>query len=255
TLQEQGFKLTVPALKEAITDKTKAIFINSPSNPIGCVYSKEELTALAEVCVEAGMIILSDEIYEACLFDGRQFVATASLSPEIYEHTVTLNGVSKTYAMTGWRIGYMGGPQSLIRACARIQSQSTSNPCSVAQKAALAALTGPQDDPPRMTAAYQERRNYIVKRINDLPGVSCSPIQGAFYAFPNFSAYYGKKAGDRLIEGSVDLSAYFLEEAHVASVPGAAFGEDKCVRFSFVTSLEQLAMGMDRIQAALERLA
>ena len=254
TRQADGFKLKPGQLQQAITERTRALILNSPNNPIGCVYSRQELKELAEICVRRGVLIISDEIYETCVFDGERHVATASLSPEIYEHTVTINGVSKAYAMTGWRIGYMAGPKELVRACAKIQSQSTSNPCSIAQKAALAALTGPQDQVAEMTASYQKRRDYIVGRLTKLPGVSCNLPKGAFYAFPDMSAYYGKKAGERLIQGSVDLSAYLLEEAHVATVPGAAFGEDRCVRFSFVTAPDLIEKGMDRLEKALAAL-
>ncbi len=255
TREEDGFKLRPEALARAITPRTKAVIINSPNNPIGCVYGEAELRALGEVAAKAGIMIMSDEMYETCLFDGRRHVAMASLGEAIYRHTVTLNGVSKAYAMTGWRIGYMAGPQEIIKACTKIQSQSTSNPDAVAQKAALAALTGPQDQVAVMAASYQKRRDYIVGRLAKLPGVSCAMPGGAFYAFPNFSAYYGKRAGDKVMKGSVDLAAYFLEEAHVATVAGAAFGEDRCVRFSFVTAQDQIERGLARLEAALARLA
>ena len=255
TREEDGFKLTPADLKKAITDKTKAIFLNSPNNPIGCVYTGEELKALAEICAAEDVLIASDEIYETCVFDGKKHVATASFSPEIYEKTVTINGVSKSHAMTGWRIGYMGGPKDLVRACSKIQSQSTSNPCSVAQYAALEALTGPQDHVPVMTASYQKRRDYIVGRLRGIEGISCGMPGGAFYAFPNVSAFYGKQAGGKKIAGSVDLSAYLLEVAHVATVPGAAFGEDRCIRFSFVTAPDLIEKGMDRLEKALADLS
>lgn len=253
--EEDDFKLTPKDLEAAITPRTKALILNSPSNPIGCVYTADEIKALATICADAGVLVISDEIYETCVFsDGPKFVSTASLSDKIYENTVTINGVSKAYAMTGWRIGYMAGPQSLIAACSKLQGQSTSNPNSVAQKAALAALTGPQDEVAKMTASYEQRRDYIVKRLLEIDGVSCTPPKGAFYAFPNMSVFYGKKFGDKVIEGSVDLSAYLMEEAHVATVPGAAFGQDKCVRFSFVTAPDQIEKGMDRLVEALANL-
>jgi aspartate aminotransferase len=256
TRQEDDFKLKPEALKEALTERTKAVIINSPSNPTGSVYTAEELRPLAEICAQAGVLIMSDEIYETILFDGLTFTATASLSPEIYEHTVTLNGVSKAYAMTGWRIGYMAGPVDLIKACAKIQSQSTSNPCSIAQKAAVAALTGPQDAVDAMNQQFAKRRDYIMQRLLEIEGITCPRPQGAFYAMPNLSAYYGKSyAGGKTINGSVDMSAYLLEEGHIATVAGAAFGEDSCVRFSFATSLELIEKGMDRLQAALAKLS
>ena len=201
------------------------------------------------------MIIVSDEMYESIIFDGLGFVATASLSSEAYEHTMTLNGVSKAYSMTGWRIGYMAGPKDIVKACAKIQSQSTSNPCSIAQKAALTALTGPQDDLAKNCAKFNRRRDYLMERLAGLEGVECPLPKGAFYTFPNMSAYFGKKAGDREIKGSVDLAAYLLEDAHVATVPGAAFGEDKCIRFSYAVSTAELEQGLDRVAEALAKLA
>jgi aspartate aminotransferase len=255
TLEADDFKLRLGDVEKAITPKTKAIFINSPSNPTGSVYSAEELRPIAELCARRGVIIISDEIYEPILFDGRKFVSTASLGPEIMAQTVTLNGVSKAYAMTGWRIGYMAGPAPIIKACNKIQSQSTSNPTAIAQKAAVAALNGPQDAVETMRAEFERRRDYIMGRLAAMPGVSCPRPGGAFYVFPNLSAYYGKKWGDKVITGSVALSEYLLDEAHIATVPGAAFGEDACVRFSFATSQELIAQGMDRLAQGLAKLA
>ncbi len=252
--QENDFKLTADQVKDAITSKTKAMFLNSPSNPTGSVYSEDELRAVAEVCAEAGVMIFSDEMYEAIVFDGLKFTATASLSPQIFEHTVTMNGASKAYSMTGWRIGYMAGPQELIKACAKIQSQSTSNPCSIAQRAAIAALQGPQDEVVRRCGEFAKRRDYILERLLAIAGVSCPRPTGAFYAFPNVSAYYGKKAGDQVIDGSVAMSDYLLDSVHMATVPGAAFGEDRCIRFSFATDMDTIAKGMDALEKALAAL-
>ena len=254
TREENGFKLTLAELKCAITPQTRALILNSPSNPTGSAYTKEELLPLAELAASKGIIIFSDEMYESILFDNMRFISTASLSPEIYRHTVTLNGVSKAYAMTGWRIGYMAGPQEIIKACNKIQSQSTSNPTSLAQWAALAALTGPQDEVVSNCREFEKRRDYIIKRLLEIPGVTCFKPQGAFYAFPNFSAYYGKKFGDMVISDSLDLTSYLLEQAHVAVVPGVAFGEDTCLRFSFATSLELIGAGLDRVQKAVAGL-
>ncbi len=255
TQEADDFKLRPEQVEAAITPRTKAIFINSPSNPTGGVYSAAELKPIAEICAKKGVIIISDEIYEPILFDGRQFVSTASLGDEIFAHTVTLNGVSKAYAMTGWRIGYMAGPAPIIKACAKIQSQSTSNPTAIAQKAAVEAINGPQDEVEKMRAEFERRRGYIVGRLAAMKGVTCPNPGGAFYVFPNLSAYYGKKWGDKVIQGSVDLSAYLLEEAHIATVPGAAFGEDACIRFSFATAQELIAKGMDRLEEGLAKLA
>ena len=254
TRQEDEFKLTADDLKSAITEKTRAIFLNSPSNPTGSVYSAEELRPLGEVCVDAGVLMVSDEIYECMVYDGLKFVSTAALSPEIFENTVTLNGISKAYAMTGWRIGYMAGAKELIKACSKIQSHSTSNPCSISQKAAVAALNGPQEEVSIMAAEFQKRRDYIMGRLGEIPGAICPQPRGAFYVFPNLSAYYGKSVSGKTIAGSVDLAAYLLEEAHVATVPGVAFGEEACIRFSYATSQELIAKGMDRMQEALAKL-
>ncbi|MBI4799743.1 MAG: pyridoxal phosphate-dependent aminotransferase [Desulfarculus sp.] len=254
TSEADDFKLNLADLTKAITKKTKAIFINSPSNPTGSVYSAQELLPLAQLCADNGIIIVSDEMYEPILFGGRKFVSTASLGDKIFQHTCTLNGVSKAYAMTGWRIGYMAGPQPLIKACAKIQSQSTSNPTSISQKAALTALTGPQDEVEKMRVEFEKRLAYILGRLRAMPGVTCSEPGGAFYVFPNLSAYFGKKFGDKVIKGSLELSDYLLEQAHIATVPGVAFGEDSCVRFSFATSMELIAKGMDRLADGLAKL-
>ena len=254
TRQEDEFKLTVDQLKKALTPKTKAVIINSPSNPTGSVYGAQELRPLAEACAAADLLMMSDEMYESIIFDGLKFVSTAGLGDDIFNKTVTLNGVSKAYAMTGWRIGYMAGPLELIKACSKIQSHSTSNACSIAQKAAVAALTGPQDEVRAMAAEFEKRRDYIVKRLGEIKGAVCPPPRGAFYVFPNFLAYYGKSANGKAIQGSKDMSAYLLEAAHVATVPGVEFGEDSCIRISYATSQKLIASGMDRIQEALAKL-
>ncbi|MCB2193007.1 MAG: pyridoxal phosphate-dependent aminotransferase [Deltaproteobacteria bacterium] len=255
TKEEDGFKLQLADLQKAVTDKTKAIFINSPSNPTGGVYSEQELRPLAEFCASKGILMISDEMYEPILFDGRTFIATASLSPEVYDNTVTLNGVSKAYAMTGWRIGYMGGPAELIKACSKIQSQSTSNPTSIAQKAAEEALNGPQDFVAERNQSFERRRDLIMKLIAELPEVTCFKPEGSFYAFPSFKAYFGKKFEGKQINGSQDLADFLLEEASVAAVPGIAFGEDACIRFSFAISDEQITQGMASVKAALAKLS
>ena len=255
TRLEDGFKLKLADVEAAATDRTKAIFLNSPSNPTGSVYSAEELKPIAEFCAARGIVMISDEMYEPILFDGRTFTSTAALSPAAYEWTMTLNGVSKAYAMTGWRIGYMGGPAELVKACSKIQSQSTSNPTSIAQKAAEEALNGPQEIVAEMNQSFERRRNLIMDLIAELPEVTCYRPEGSFYAFPSFAAYFGKKAGDKVINGSQDLADYLLEEASVAAVPGAAFGEDACIRFSFAISDQQIEQGMAAAKAALAKLA
>ncbi len=252
---EDGFKLSLGDLEMAVSGRTKAIFINSPSNPTGSVYSPEELLPLAQFCASRGILMISDEMYEPILFDGRKFTSTAALGPDIYDHTATLNGVSKAYAMTGWRIGYMGGPTDLIKACSKIQSQSTSNPTSIAQKAAEEALNGPQEIVAEMNRHFERRRDLMMDLMAELPGVTCYKPEGSFYAFPSFGAYFGKKAGDKVIQGSQDLADYFLEEASLAAVPGIAFGQDDCIRFSFATSDEVIEKGMKAVKAALAKLA
>jgi len=255
TQEKNKFKLQLAELEKAVSNKTKAIFLNSPSNPTGAAYSAEELLPVAQFCAERGILIVSDEIYEPMMYDGAKFTATASLSPLIYQNTVTLNGVSKAYAMTGWRIGYMGGPVDLIKACSKIQSQSTSNPTSIAQKAAVEALNGPQDDVKAMVEVFARRRDLIYDLLNQIPGVSCFKPEGAFYAFPNFAAYYGKKAGDKVMTGSSELCEHLLATAHVALVPGSAFGHDECIRFSFATSDELIKAGVERVATALAKLS
>lgn len=254
TQEANGFKLTLDELKRVITPRTRALVINSPSNPTGSAYTGAELLPLAEFCAQKGIMIISDEMYESILFDNMEFVSIASLSPEIYAHTITLNGVSKSHCMTGWRIGYMAGNKDIIKACAKIQSQSTSNPTSIAQKAAVAALNGPQDELARNRAEFEKRRNYIVERLRAIPGVTCYKPQGAFYVFPNFSAYFGKKFGDTVVDGSLSMADYLLDAAHVAIVPGVAFGDDNCMRFSYANSMEEIKKGIDRVEKALSQL-
>jgi aspartate aminotransferase len=254
TKEEKGFKLTPEELKAAITPNTRAVILNSPSNPTGSVYSRNELESLGEVITAADLTVISDDIYDKILFDHLSFSNMAMLSPGLKARTLVVNGVSKTYAMTGWRIGYLAGAKEVIGAINKIQSHSTSNPTSIAQKASVTALKGPQDFIRRMVSEFDRRRIYIADRLKAIPGVKVTSPQGAFYIFPNFSTYYGCKAGDRDIAGSLDLADYLLEEAHIAVVPGVAFGEDACLRFSYATSLEQIEKGMDRLEKVLKGL-
>jgi aspartate aminotransferase len=254
TREANGFNLTAAELKASLTPRTKALVINSPSNPTGGVYTEAELAALGEVALEAGLYILSDDIYDKIMFDGAKFVNIAMLSPELKARTFVFNGVSKAYAMTGWRIGYLAGPEAGIKAADTLQSQSTSNPNSIAQKAAVEALSGPQDSVATMLAEFAWRRDDIYRRVLDIPGVTTVKPGGAFYIFPNFSAYYDKLAVAPGQSRSGALAAYLLEEAQVAAVPGGEFGEDNCLRFSYATSRERIATGLTRIKAALEKL-
>jgi aspartate aminotransferase len=254
TREENGFKLTAEELKEHITPKTKGIILNSPSNPTGMVYSRQELEALAQVALAYKLIIISDDIYDKILFDGGSFVNLAMLAPELKESTFVLNGVSKTYAMTGWRIGFAAGPAQAIAAAVNLQSQSTSNPTSISQKASVEALNGPQEFVSEMVREFAWRRDDIYQRLLAIPGVTCPKPGGAFYIFPNFSAYFDRLKPTAGQTHSQALAEYFLEEAKVAAVPGAEFGEDACIRLSFATSRERIATGLDRIRDALEKL-
>ncbi|MGA3084862.1 MAG: pyridoxal phosphate-dependent aminotransferase [Thermodesulfobacteriota bacterium] len=254
TQEVNGFKLTPAELNSALTPNTKAIILNSPSNPTGSVYSKKELEALGEIILKNDLTVISDDIYDKILFDHLSFFNLAMLGPQFKERTLVVNGVSKTYAMTGWRIGYLAGPQEIIEAINKIQSHSTSNPTSIAQKASVAALMGPQDFIKKMVAEFDQRRIYIAERLKALPGVKTALPQGAFYIFPNFSRYFGRKIGDRILKNSLDLAEYLLENGRIAVVPGAAFGEEDCLRFSYATSLQQIEKGMDRLEKALGEL-
>lgn len=255
TEEAADFKLSRESLEAAITPKTRLLVLNSPSNPTGSVYTEAELRALAEVVLKREVFVVSDEIYEKLIFDGRPFFSIAQVSEEAKARTFIVNGVSKTYAMTGWRIGYVAGPREIIAGMTKIQSQSTSNPNSIAQKAAVAALNGPQDIIRAVIEAFDERREYLVKRLNAIEGVHCNMPGGAFYAFPNFGHYFNTEAEGKSIKGSVDLCEYLLAEARVALVPGAAFGDDSFIRFSYATGLETIKEGLDRIENALGKLA
>ena len=255
TPEANGFKLTAEVLKAHLTPRTKGLILNSPSNPTGSVYSRQELEALAEVILAHKLLVVSDDIYEKILFDGLKFSNLAQLDPELKKLTFILNGVSKTYAMTGWRIGYLAGDATVIKAMTNLQSQSTSNPNSVAQKAAAEAISGPQDAVAMMVKEFARRRDDILARLAKIPGLKCVKPGGAFYVFPNFSEYYQKIKPDAAGSYSDPLANLLLEEAHVALVAGTGFGEDNCIRFSYATSLERIATGLERIQAALQKLA
>jgi aspartate aminotransferase len=254
TREENGFKLTAAELKARLTPRSKALILNSPSNPTGILYRKEELAALGEVILEHGLYVVSDDIYDKIRFDGAPFVNLAMLGPELKARTFVLNGLSKTYAMTGWRLGYLAGPEEAIQAAINLQSQSTSNPNSIAQKAGVEALTGPQEAVAAMVAEFAWRRDDIYRRLLAIPGVSSVKPGGAFYIFPNLSRGYQKLNSRPGQSPSQALAEYLLEEAQVAAVPGAEFGEDSCIRLSFATSRERIATGVRRIFEALEKL-
>ncbi len=256
TDESTGFKLTPAQLEKAITAKTKYLILNSPCNPTGSTYSKEELTALGEVLLRhEQVLVVADDIYERLIYDGLTFYNIAQVVPALKGRTIVVNGVSKTYAMTGWRIGYACGPKELMAAMTKMQSQSTSNATSIAQKASVEALNGPQDAVAAMRVEFEKRRDYIVERLNAMPGVTCFKSNGAFYVFPNFSACYGKSTpSGKKIETSSDFAAYLLEDAKVALVPGVAFGDDRYARLSYASSMENIKKGMDRIEAAIKDL-
>jgi aspartate aminotransferase len=248
------FKITPAQLEKAITPRTKALILNSPCNPTGTSYTVDELKAIGQVCLKHDFLIISDDIYERLIYDGLKFANIVQVVPELKSRTMVVNGVSKTYAMTGWRIGYACGPKELIGAMTKMQSQSTSNATSIAQKAAVEALNGPQEAVAAMIVEFEKRRSYIVERLNAMPGVTCFKSTGAFYVFPNFSAVYSKSFNGKVIANSTDFAAYLLEEAKVALVPGVAFGADKFARLSYAISMENIKKGMDRIEEAIKNL-
>ncbi|BCB96716.1 aminotransferase [Dissulfurispira thermophila] len=254
TYEEDNFMLRPEVLESKITKKTKAIILNSPSNPTGLTYDRKTLQAIAEIALKHNIYIISDEIYEKLVYDDIEFVSIASLDKEVKNKTIVVNGLSKSHAMTGWRIGYAAGPKDIIKAMTNIQSQSTSNPTSIAQKAAVAALTGPQDFISIMHAEFDRRRKFLVDGLNSIEGVRCLKPTGAFYAFPNISKLYGKKAGERRVDSSLDMAMYLLEDARVALVHGEAFGNDAYIRISYATSMENIDKGLERIKEAMSRL-
>ncbi len=255
TQERDGYTITQDALEAVITPRTKAIIVNSPCNPTGATYDRNTLERIAAVALRHDLVIISDEIYEKVLYDGVQHISIASLSPEVAARTVVINGVSKAYAMTGWRIGYAAGPKPLLTAMANIQSQSTSNPCSISQKAAVAALRLGNPFTTVMVAEFDRRRRLMVERLNTMPGVTCRMPTGAFYAFPNVTGLLTKRWKDQPIGSAANLATYLLNEAQVALVPGEPFGSDVHIRLSYATSMEAIERGLTRIEAALRRLS
>ncbi len=252
TTEEEGFKFTIDRLRKAITDKTKAIVMNSPNNPTGMVYSEEELKAIADLAVEKEIFIVSDEIYEKLIYDGYKHVSIASFNDDIKELTIVVNGASKSYSMTGWRIGYTASNDVIAKIMGNVQSHATSNPNSIAQKAALAALEGPQDLVSEMVTEFIKRRDYMVERINSIKGLSCIKPNGAFYVMMNISKLIGTQIGGVTIKGSDDFANLLLEKANVALVPGSGFGTDIHVRLSYATSLKNITEGLNRIENFLK---
>ena len=255
TLEKDGFKMKPEQLAAAITARTKAVIINSPSNPTGAAYSPEELKALAAVLLDKEIYVICDDIYEKIIYASFPFENMATAEPKMKDRTIVVNGVSKAYAMTGWRIGYAAGPEQIIAAIIKIQSQNTSNPASISQKAAVEALKGNQDVVVKMASEFRQRRDVIVKLLNEIDGVKCLSPEGAFYVFPNVSGIYGRSFQGKKITNSTELIDYLLDEANVATVPGAAFGNDNHIRLSYATSLKNIEEGLKRIKTAIAKLS
>jgi aspartate aminotransferase len=252
---ENEFKITPAQLEAAITPKTKLFILNSPSNPTGAVYTKAELEAFAEICVKHDIYVMSDEIYEHVIYDGAEIVSIASLGEEIYKRTIIVNGVSKAYAMTGWRIGYIAATEEIAKAISKAQSQATHHPANASQIAAKAALEGGLDYTHMMNAEFVKRRNFVLAELRSIEGVQVPTPQGAFYVFPDVAPYIGKSFNGKTINDSIELCAYLLDEQLLAVVPGAAFGADTCIRLSYATSMENLEGALKRLKDGLAALA
>lgn len=246
--EEQNFKITAQQLEAAITEKTKCLMLNNPSNPTGMIYSADELRAIADVCVKHDLYILADEIYYQLIYDGIEFTSIASLGDEVKERTLLVNGVSKSYAMTGWRVGYCAANKTLAKIMSNFLSHSTGAPSTISQWASVEALTGPQEGIEAMRLAFLERRDYIVKRINSIPGVSCIVPNGAFYVMMNIEQLIGKTLGGKRIENDDDFAVALLEKALVAVVPCSGFGMKNFVRWSYAASMENIEKGLDRLE-------
>lgn len=252
--EENNFKLDMNELRSVITPRTKAIILNNPQNPTGTLYSEKDLRALAEIVLQKDMYVIADEIYEKLVYDGLKFTSFASLSKEAKNKTIIIDGVSKSYAMTGWRIGYAVGPKDIINGMKKIQSHSTSNPCSISQKAAGEALTGSQGEVNRMVSEFENRRNYLLSRLLSIKEIFCCKPNGSFYLFPNVSAYYNREYNGKIIRNSNELAHYLLQEGRVALVPGEFFGSANHIRITYAQSMENLEKAMNNITNALALL-
>ncbi len=255
TKEKDCFKMKPEQLQAAITGRTRAVVINSPSNPTGAAYSPDELKAIADVLIDKDIIAISDDIYEKIIYADFSFANIATVEPKMKERTIVVNGVSKAYAMTGWRIGYAAGPEQIIAAINKIQSQNTSNPASISQKAAVEALNGDQEVVGLMVSEFRKRRDIIVQLLNEVDGIKCLLPEGAFYVFPNVSEIFGRSFQGKKITNSTELIDYLLDEANVATVPGAAFGSDSHIRLSYATSLKNIEEGLKRIKNAIAKLS
>ena len=254
TTEATEFRIRTQQLADTLSPRTRIFVLNSPCNPTGASYDKDELLAIAKVLDKHTCLIIADDIYEKIVYDAFQVHNLVELSPSLRDRTIIVNGVSKTYAMTGWRIGYALGPEDIISAAAKIQSQSTSNPTSIAQAAALEAIGGHQDDVAMMVGEFHKRRNVIVEGLNAIDGIHCLKPQGAFYVFPNISAFIGKTANRKKLGSPCDVADYLLEEAKVAAVPGEDFGSKEHIRLSYATSRENIEEGCRRMRAALGKI-
>lgn len=254
TKEENGFLMTPDQLRAAISPATRALILNNPSNPTGAAYARYQLESLADVIMEEDIYVIADEIYSHLVYDDFRFTSFASLGDEIKKKTILINGVSKSYSMTGWRIGFTAGPADIINGMNKIQSHSTSNPCSISQMASIEAFKGPQHEVSKMRSEFQRRRNYVLMRLQSIPNISCFKPQGAFYLFPNFSSTYKKEFNNVLIRNSYGMAYFLIKEAKVAIIPGDAFGTDDNIRISYANSMENLEKGMDRIIEAVSKL-
>ena len=254
TLSTNEFKITPDQISSAVTANTRAIIINSPSNPTGSAYSKKELEGIAECALSNKLLIVSDEIYEKVVFDGFEQHSICSIGKEVQNNSILINGVSKSYAMTGWRIGYLAANEEIVKQAGKLQGQSTSNPTSISQMASITALNDTDSDVRQMIEEFQKRRDTILNCLLKIPFVECYKPVGSFYTFPDFSAFYGKSFKGEKIEGSMQLANFLLEEGKVALVPGIAFGAEKNLRLSFAASMDTIKQGVDRITKALDLL-
>lgn len=249
--EAEHFKLTPEKLAAAITPKTKCMILNNPSNPTGMMYGRPELEAIAKLCVEQDIYVISDEIYYSLVYDNREFTSFASISPEMKERTVLVNGVSKAYAMTGWRIGYLAASAPIAKVAGNYLGHCTGSPCAISQKASAAGLTGSQKCVDEMRCAFEERRNYMVQRMNQIPGVSCIKPEGAFYVMMNIEKQFGRELFGHVIQNADDFGNLFLKYGRVAVVPGTGFGAPNFIRWSYATSMENIKAGLDRLEKFL----
>jgi aspartate aminotransferase len=255
TTVANDFKITGDMLQQYITPKTKGLILNSPCNPTGAVYTSAELEDLARVLLDTDLFVITDEIYEHIIYDGLKQISIATLDPALKARSIVVNGFSKAYAMTGWRLGYCAGPREVIEMCDRLQSQTTSNATAFAQVAGIEALTGPQESVGAMAQAFEQRRNFVVQRLNAIPGITSNTPRGAFYVFPNIADLFGRRAPGRPLTTAAAVADYLLETAGVAVVPGDAFGDDHSMRISYASSMAELEDGLARIDQAVQQLA